>query len=440
MATDKGRKLGLRIIEALEPNSEVFDGGRGGVAGFGARRRSGNSVSYFVMFRASGRLRRMTIGVHGSPWTPDSARGRALQILSEVRVDGADPAAAKQAERKALTMRELAEQYWHECESGRVLVRDGRPKKASTLRSDRGRIFGHIIPLLGNLRVTAVTKQDVERAMHRIAGGETAKTVKTKRRGVSKIVGGRGVATRTVGLLGAILSYAVDQGFRSDNPAYRIRKYAEGRRTRRLTDAEYRMLGDGLRQAAGTTWPPAVASLQFLALTGWRAGEALNLTWADVDIGRRTAVLPDSKSGRSTRPLSEAACEALTSIPRTGSGLVFPAATGGPMGGFRKHSTRIIANAGLPPDVTPHVLRHSFASLAGDLGLSEPTIGTLIGHKGQSTTSRYMHAADAVLLAAADRVASATAGLMNGDDSEGDSCGTETANHLVSAAPTADSD
>ena len=51
------------------------------------------------------------------------------------------------------------------------------------------------------------------------------------------------------------------------------------------------------------------------------------------------------------------------------------------------------------------MLRHSFASLANDIGLSEPTIAALIGHKGGSMTSRYVHAADAVLLAAADAVA-----------------------------------
>jgi integrase len=66
----------------------------------------------------------------------------------------------------------------------------------------------------------------------------------------------------------------------------------------------------------------------------------------------------------------------------------------------------------LPADVSPHVLRHSFASLAGDLGYSEPTIAALVGHKGRTITSRYVHSADAVLLAAADAVANRTAELM----------------------------
>ena len=68
-----------------------------------------------------------------------------------------------------------------------------------------------------------------------------------------------------------------------------------------------------------------------------------------------------------------------------------------------------------PPPDTPNVLRHSFASLPTDLGYSEPTIASLLGHKTHSITSRYKHSADAVLLAAADAVANATMKLMGKD-------------------------
>ena len=66
----------------------------------------------------------------------------------------------------------------------------------------------------------------------------------------------------------------------------------------------------------------------------------------------------------------------------------------------------------LPADISPHTLRHSFSSLAADIGYSESTIAALIGHKGRTVTSRYIHTADAVLLAAADVVADRTAELM----------------------------
>jgi integrase len=85
------------------------------------------------------------------------------------------------------------------------------------------------------------------------------------------------------------------------------------------------------------------------------------------------------------------------------------------MTGFPKLWARIAKLGCLPSDITPHVLRHSFASLASDLGYSEPTIAALIGHKGRTMTSRYVHSADAVLLAAADAVANRIAALMDGE-------------------------
>jgi integrase len=89
------------------------------------------------------------------------------------------------------------------------------------------------------------------------------------------------------------------------------------------------------------------------------------------------------------------------------------------MTGFRKFWNRVVKLGELPPDVTPHVLRHSFASLAADLGYSESTIGAMVGHKGRSSTSRYMHSADSVLLAATDAVANRTTELMGGERPDG---------------------
>jgi integrase len=108
----------------------------------------------------------------------------------------------------------------------------------------------------------------------------------------------------------------------------------------------------------------------------------------------------------------------LRDLGRTGD-LVFPATRGGGrMAGFPKLWSRIASLGDLPDDVTPHVFRHSFASLAADLGYGEPTIAALIGHKGHTITSRYVHAADAVLLNAADTVADRTLELMGEQKNE----------------------
>jgi integrase len=135
--------------------------------------------------------------------------------------------------------------------------------------------------------------------------------------------------------------------------------------------------------------------------------------WPDVDLATRTARLADTKTGSSLRPLSYAACDVLRSLPRLGA-LVFPASTGEskPMRGFPKIWARIAAKGSLPSDVTPHVLRHSFASIAADLGFSELTIGALLGHQKASVTSKYAHHADSVLLQAADAVANRITELL----------------------------
>jgi len=406
-----GKRIGLREVRALGPGETVWDSA---VPSFGARRQQGPAVAYVLKFRtAEGRQRWHTIGRHGAPWTPDTAREEAKRLLGDV-VKGGDPAAAKSAKRTAATVADLCEQYFADAEAGRLLTRRQTSKKASTLATDKGRIERHIIPLLGRLSVAAVTREDIDTFMHAVADGKTAGKTKTgKKHGLAHVRGGKGTASRTVGLLGAIFSYAVRRRMRPDNPVHGTVRFADGKRERRVSEEEYAALGEALRKGeVACIWPAALAAIRFLALSGWRSGEALGLRWAELDLARRTAILVDTKTGKSIRPLSHAACNVLRGLSRTGE-LVFPASRGeGRMTGFPKLWARITKTVELPADVTPHVLRHSFASLASDLGYSEPTIATLVGHKGRTITSRYVHSADAVLLAAADVVADRTAALM----------------------------
>ena len=287
-------------------------------------------------------MRRFTIGRHGAPWTPDTAREEARRLLGEVAGKG-DPAADKKAKRAAMTVSELCAAYWADAEAGRLLTRRKAPKKPSTLVTDKGRVEKHIKPLLGRLKVAAVTREDIESFMHAVAEGKTAARTKTgKKGGLSNVRGGIGTASRTVGLLGAIFTYAVRHRMRSDNPVHGVMRPADGRRDRRLSDDEYAALGIALRKAETLTiWPAAVAMVRFLALTGWRSGEALALRWAEVDLARRTATLADSETGRSMRSLSYAACDVLRGVSDAGE-LIFPPTRGhGRMTGFRKLWNRI---------------------------------------------------------------------------------------------------
>jgi integrase len=62
-------------------------------------------------------------------------------------------------------------------------------------------------------------------------------------------------------------------------------------------------------------------------------------------------------------------------------------------------------------DVTPHVLRHTFASIAAELGLTEMTLADLLGHASRGVTQRYVHLGSA-LVPAADRIAEEIAQLF----------------------------
>jgi integrase len=384
------------------------------VSCFGARRQKTDAISYIVFYRTvEGRQRVVTIGRHGSPWTPESARKEAKRILGTV-AGGADPAEEKKSKRHAENVCQLCDMYLADAKAGRVLSRRRQPKKTGTLLTDESRIERHVKPLLGRRSVRSISRSDIESFMHSIAEGKTAKRSPTnKKRGLSNVRGGKGAATRTVGLLGAIFAYAVRRGIRGDNPVRGVERFADNQRLRRLKEEEYQIIGRAhLRANSEKMWPPLVSAAQFMMVTGWRTSEVLGLKWSELDLARRTALLGDTKTGQSARPLAGAACDILRE-QSTKDGLVFPAARGlGRMTGFANAWSRLVRSNGLPPDVTPHVLRHSFASLAHDLGYSEPTIASLLGHRGRSITSRYIHGADAVLLAAADAVANRTLLLM----------------------------
>ena len=144
-------------------------------------------------------------------------------------------------------------------------------KKPSTIYTDKGRIERHIKPVLGSLKASVVTRADIERFRDRVTDGQTKARIRTGKHGLARVTGGRGTATRTMGLLGAIFSFAVRRGLRGDNPVRGVDRHADGQRNRRLSEAEYSALGNALQTMPQTAWPIAVAATKFLTLTGLAA-------------------------------------------------------------------------------------------------------------------------------------------------------------------------
>ena len=391
--------------------------------GLGVRIKPSGVKTFFVQFRSPVTFKktRLTIGQYGR-LTLDQARSEARKILGGV-AKGEDPAeerkrASAQAARTAGTVNALCDDYMRDAIAGKVTYR-GKPKKATTLEIDGGRINRHIKPLLGKVRVTEVAKKDIEKFMHDVRLGKTATVEKTKLRGKARVTGGDGTARRTVGLLGSIFTYAVKEGLRPDNPVTGIERAPDNQRSRSLSPDEYRAFGAALDDLEDEGVNPiAITAIRVLALSGCRRGEIYGLQKAEVDLHNQCFRFDDTKSGQQVRAVSRQVIELIQSAPGSDEGsFVFSASRGDGHLKDVKVFHRACEVAGLE-GVTIHTLRHSFATTANELEYSEITIAGLLGHGRHSTTARYTHLIDRALISAANRVSALITLRMKGEDVE----------------------
>jgi len=400
-------KITKRAVDAMKPgerDSFLWDSE---IKGFGLKVTPKGRKVYILQYRQHRSLRRYTIGTHGSPWTADEARDEALRLLGQVK-EGKDPSSAKQAEKDAITVSKLCDLY---------LKEGNGTKKASTIATDEGRIERHIKPLLGRKRVKDVTANDIKKFMHDVANGKTAADVKTKPHGRARVSGGKGTATRTVGLLGGIFSFAVDGGYRSDNPVRGVKRYVDRRNERFLSPKELAQLGEALTEAeAEGKNKTAINAIRLLILTGCRKSEILTLKWEHVNFEAGYLELPDSKTGQKRVPLGAPALELLASLTRIeGNSYVLPGEKKERhLVGLPRVWRDVRKIAGLD-DVRLHDLRHSFASVGAGAGMGLAIVGKLLGHRDPKTTARYSHIADDPAKAAADRISSEISAALNSD-------------------------
>jgi integrase len=335
---------------------------------------------------------RRTVGYH-----PDikatEARERARVMLVDLRA-GRDPAVAHEeraraAKAGAMTIAELGERW---------LGDYVRPKlKPRTVFDYEWLLRNRVFPAVGHLRVDKIARADAI-AMH-VAQAATPRR-----------------ANYALRVLGTMMSFAIELGLRppADNPCRKIRQYREKQHERYLTEAEIGRAAEAIDEAErdGAIWVHAAAGLRLCLLTGARSGEITAVKWAHVNWDGRIIRLPDSKTNvPRTIHLSDAALEVLRTLPRVEPYIIAGAKPGEPYRNLRRAWIVARARRGLD-DVRLHDLRHSFASLAVNRGVSLPMIGKLLGHKHQATTQRYAHIARDAAAAVNDALGAAMAAAI----------------------------
>lgn len=411
-------KLTKRTIDALQPREKDYFEWDDEMPGFGVRVWPTGKKVYVAQYRAGRQTRRFKIGSHGA-LTVEEARKQAKTVLGDV-ARGEDPQQDRSTRRKSMTVKDLCDTYFEAADKGLIFGKRGKPKKSSTLYVDRGRANRHIIPLLGNKLVQDLTTADVVKMMRDVTVGKTALNEKTgKLRGRAIVQGGAGTASQAVTLMSAILTYAASEGIVPHNVARGIQKPAVGRRTRRLTADEYLALGKALDVSEGEPWQ-AIAGIKLFLLTGFRLQEIAALKWTEVDEAGSCFRLGDSKTDESVRPIGRPVFDVLRALDRVPGNphvLPSPRKEEGHYTALDTAMERVTEAAGIS-GVTSHTLRHSYASVAGDLGFTEITISALLGHAAGNVTQRYVHHLDTVLIAAANKVSGEIERMMTGKSAQ----------------------
>ncbi|OYY73055.1 tyrosine-type recombinase/integrase [Sphingomonas sp. 28-63-12] len=399
-------RLTKRLIDSL-----VIDGKERmlrdtDVLGFGLRISTEGTLTYVLRYRFEGGQRRYKIGIHGSPWTVETARAEAQVLLGKI-ADGVDPQQIKIAERKELTVGDLCDAYLAE---GLLTAKD------TSFDAARQDIENHIKPLMGRRRASTLKRVDIEDLLRDVAAGKTARRRKTGYRGLSRVRGGKGAANSAVSVLSAVMGFGVMRGVRLDNPAIGVKRFPGRKMECFLSPAELARLGETMAAAAslGVESSYAIAAIRLLILTGCRRNEILTLKRSYIDPHHRCLRLPDSKTGAKIVHLGAPAMKVILSIPYVeGSPYLLPGRKAGThLTDLQSSWERIRKTAGLE-DVRIHDLRHSFASVGASIGDSMLIIGALLGHKSTKTTERYTHLSDHPLKSAADRISEEIAQRMD---------------------------
>jgi integrase/recombinase XerC len=235
-------------------------------------------------------------------------------------------------------------------------------------------------------------------AEEKIAGWEAADTrvvrafvARLHRRGLAKTT-----IARKLAAVRSCFRFLARRGALAVNPARQVRGPRLGRRLPSFLPV------DETSALLGETGEPSLAGvrdralLELLYASGLRVAEGCGLDVDDLDEARRTVRVLGKGDKERVVPVGETALEALGAyleLRGRRRGPLFLNARGGRLTARSAH--RIVRAraraAGIGQRVTPHTLRHSFATHMLGAGADLRLIQELLGHRRLSTTQRYTH-------------------------------------------------
>ena len=362
------------LVDQLAPREREYEVRDSEVPGFGVRVRISGQKSYVLVYRkGTGRRstqHRVTLGSAGE-LTPDQARAKARRLSAEVTLGG-HPAAEISAQRTALTVADLMDQFM----TKHVAVR----LRPATAR-EYSRLTDRVIkPALGTIAVAEVTPALVSQWHH--DGRATPRQ-----------------SNLALAVLSKALALAEVWGLRppQSNPCRSIQKYTDRKRDRLLSDAEINRIFAELERGeqCGDYSPSVVLAIHLLFATGCRTDEVCRLRWEQIDWERSLISWSETKTGAAEKPLTQHVADLLRRAKLVvGNPYVCFAA------GTRTHLrhdvlrpnwSRILQRANIN-HCGLHAIRHRAATdLYNDPEIALPIAMQAIGHKSAQTALRYAH-------------------------------------------------
>lgn len=265
-------KISKRLVDgasASEVDTFIWDEA---LKGFGLKVTKGGAKTYLIQYRIGGRgsaTKRHTIGRHGSPWTPTTAREEAERLLSKVAV-GTDPRVAELEQKRSddmLAFDQYLERYLREYGSKRW--------RSTTYPTVASNLQRYVVPVLGRKPISRVTRSDLLSVIDSLPEDKPA------------------LPRNVYAHASRLFSWAVEKGDIDRSPFDSLKAPSSiASRDRVLADEELRQIW----LSSGDLGYPFGPMVRLLMLTGQRRGEVAELNWAELDQRAREWTIPAERA------------------------------------------------------------------------------------------------------------------------------------------------